>query len=163
MKQPEISIIAAIGKNRELGKDNKLLWSLPEDMARFKLLTKNHAVIMGQKTYESIGKALPERFNIVLSNDQNFHPSDSVVVGSIDEALRVAKENEEKEVFVIGGGQVYKQFMQYADRLYLTLIDAVAEADTYFPEFESFKITKQTGSGESGGVGYKFLELTRDV
>lgn len=156
-------MIAAIGKNRGLGKNNKLLWSIPEDMTRFKHLTKNHVVIMGQKTYESIGKALPYRFNIILSDDTNFSPSDCRVVNSIEKALKVAVEQEKSEIFVIGGGQTYKQLIPYANKLYLTEIDAVADADTYFPEFSDFKIHKEVGSGIFQGIKYKFMEYKKNA
>ena len=163
MNKPTISMIAAIGKRRELGKDNKLLWSIPEDMTRFKHLTKNHVVIMGQKTYESVGKALPYRFNIILSNDPSFSPSDCRVVNSIEKALKVAVEQEKSEIFVIGGGQIYKQLMPYADKLYLTEIDASKEADTYFPKFANFKIREEIGSGTFQGIKYKFVEYKKNA
>jgi len=163
MNKPTISMIAAIGKKRELGNKNGLLWSIPEDMARFKHLTKNHVVIMGQKTYESIGKALPFRFNIILSDDVNFGPSDCRVVNSIENALKVANEQEKDEVFVIGGGQIYNQFLPHADKLYLTQISATKKADTFFPDFSDFKVKTEMGSGEHEGIKYKFLELRRDA
>lgn len=155
-------MIAAIGKKRELGKNNKLLWEIPEDMSRFKHLTKNHVVIMGQKTYESIGKALPYRFNIILSDDVNFSPSDCRVVTSIENALKVAGEQEKEEVFVIGGGQIYKLFLPHADKLYLTEIAATAKADTFFPDFSDFKVKVEVGSGEFGAIKYKFYEYEKE-
>jgi dihydrofolate reductase len=163
MNKPVISMIAAIGKKRELGNKGQLLWSIPEDMSRFKHLTKNHVVIMGQKTYESIGKALPFRFNIILSDDIAFGPSDCRVVNSIENALKVASEQEKDEVFVIGGGQIYKQLIEHADKLYLTLIDATTKADTFFPDYSEFKVSTEVGSGVNNGMKYKFMELTRDA
>lgn len=133
-----ISIIAAIGKNNELGKNNKLLWSLPADMAHFKKLTTGHTIIMGQKTFESIGKPLPNRKNIVLSLDKNSKPNGVEITNSIEKAIkmsRTALDTKNKEVFVIGGGQIYKLFMNIANKLYITHINAsFPDADTFFPE-----------------------------
>ena len=141
-----ISIIAAIGKNNELGKNNKLLWSLPADMAHFKKLTTGHTIIMGQKTFESIGKPLPNRKNIVLSLDKNSKPNGVEITNSIEKAIkmsRTALDTKNKEVFVIGGGQIYKLFMNIANKLYITHIDAsFPDADTFFPEIDLNKSQK---------------------
>lgn len=141
-----ISIIAAIGKNNELGKNNKLLWSLPADMAHFKKLTTGHTIIMGQKTFESIGKPLPNRKNIVLSLDKNSKPNGVEITNSIEKAIkmsRTALDTKNKEVFVIGGGQIYKLFMNIANKLYITHINAsFPDADTFFPEIDLNKSQK---------------------
>ncbi len=129
-----ISIIAAIGKNNELGKKNQLLWSLPADMKHFKETTSGHTVIMGQKTYESIGRPLPNRKNIVLTKDLNFKAEGIEVSHSLEDTLNSLKDSEE-EVFVIGGGQIYKQSLDFADKLYITHVDMEdIDADTFFPE-----------------------------
>jgi dihydrofolate reductase len=129
-----ISIIAAIGKNNELGKKNELLWSLPADMKHFKETTSGHTVIMGQKTYESIGRPLPNRKNIVLTKDANFKADGVQISNSLEDTLNSLK-NSEEEVFVIGGGQIYKQSLDYADKLYITHVDMEdKDADTFFPE-----------------------------
>ena len=128
-----ISIIAAIGKNNELGKKNALLWSLPADMKHFKETTKGHMVIMGQKTFESIGRPLPNRRNIVLTQDKNFKPEGVEIVYSIEEAENFLDNNTEN--FVIGGGMIYKLFINKADKLYITHVNAsFPDADTFFPE-----------------------------
>ncbi len=127
-----ISIIAAIGKNNELGKENKLLWSLPADMKHFKDTTSGHTVIMGRKTFESIGKALPNRKNIVITRDTNFKSEGTEIAHSLEEALE--KTNTGEEVFVIGGGEIYKQAINIANKLYITHIENEdKEADSFFP------------------------------
>lgn len=129
-----ISLIAAIGKNNELGKGNDLVFKLPADMKYFRDTTKGHTVIMGRKTFESIGKALPNRKNIVITRDKTYLRHGVDVVYSLEEALKSAKD-ENKEVFIIGGAEIYKQAMHLADKLYITHIDAKDKnADVFFPE-----------------------------
>ena len=129
-----ISIIVAIANNRVIGKNNKLPWDLPADMEHFRKLTLGKPVIMGQKTFESIGKALPGRTNIVLTLDKNFQAPACLAAHSIEEALKFAGNKE--EVMIIGGVSIYKQFLPLANRLYLTLIDAdIKDGDAFFPEF----------------------------
>jgi dihydrofolate reductase len=129
-----ISLIAAIGKNNELGKKNMLLWNLPADMRHFRETTKGHTVIMGQKTFESIGRPLPNRRNIVVTRNDNFQAEGVENSKSLEDILESFK-NSREEVFVIGGGQIYKQSIDKADRLYITHVDIEdKEADTYFPE-----------------------------
>ena len=171
MKKPVISIIAAIGKNRELGKDNKLLWHIPDDMKRFRELTKGHAVIMGRKTYDSIGKTLPNRLNLVLSRNPYKQQegivrdikSPCIFVVDLVQALEKAKKWEEKkenpEVFIIGGGNVYEQALPLADKLYLTVVEGKFDADTYFPEYSRFEKVLSEKKGEYNGLVYRFLEL----
>lgn len=128
-----ISIIAAIGKNNELGKKNALLWNMPADMKHFRETTKGHMVIMGQKTFESIGRPLPNRRNIVLTQDKNFNQEGVEIVYSIEEAENLLDKDTEN--FVIGGGMIYKLFIDKADKLYITHVDeCFPNADTFFPE-----------------------------
>lgn len=159
-KKPKINIIAAVGLNRELGKDNKLLWHIPEDLKHFKEITIGHAVIMGQKTYESIGKPLPNRLNVVLSKAKDLEISGCAVCNSIDEAIKIAADYSD-EIFVIGGGSVYAQFIDRAQKLYLTLIEAEAPADTFFPEYKKFKIIKKGHKKNHNNLNYRFYELER--
>lgn len=127
------SMIAAIGKNSELGKDNDLIWHFKEDMAFFKKVTTGHTVIMGRKTFESLPKALPNRRNIVISSNHDYVAESAEVITSIDEAIELCKNDE---IFIIGGGKIYELMLPYADKLYLTEIeDTCEDADTYFPEF----------------------------
>ena len=130
-----IVMIAAIGKNRELGKDNHLLWHLPNDLKRFKKVTKGHSVIMGRKTYESLGGALPKRQNIVITTNPEYKAENCVVVNSLQEALQYTK-NEQK-VFILGGAQIYRQAIHLADMLDITHVDASLEADVFFPEIDT--------------------------
>jgi len=153
-----ISLIAAIGKNRELGFKNDLIWKIPEDVTFFKKTTSGHTVVMGQRTYESIGRPLPKRKNIVLTRDRKFKAKGCLIAYSIDEALEIAGD---EEVFIIGGGQIYAQTIKLADKLYLTIIDKDAPADTYFPDFSDFKISKKLGGGNFSGVKFEFLEFEK--
>ena len=175
-----ISIIAAIGPNRELGKDNQLLWHIPEDMKRFKELTNGHAVIMGRKTFESIGKPLLNRHNIIITRDKNWKPitfvnhlTKTTVCYSLDEAIRTVKSLNTKylllntdEVFVIGGGQIYEQAIKIADKLYLTIVEPnnsfdKIDADTFFPDYSEFNKTISIESLITEKYKLTFLELER--
>ena len=175
----EVIAIAAIGRNRELGKNNQLLWRIPEDLKRFRELTRGHPVIMGRKTFESIvgvlGKPLPDRTNIVLTNEHSdiykngFHEWNAEIeaggyisVSSITGALQVAEKYSEK-IFIIGGAQIYDLFLPHTTQLDLTLIDAEdKEADTFFPPFETeFTHTVKEEAHEHEGLKYRWIELTR--
>ncbi len=130
------SIIAAIGNNRIIGKNNKLPWALPADMKHFRKITFQKPIIMGQKTFESIGRALPDRINIILTLDKNFRAPNCFIAYSIEEAIQIAKNQSTEEVMICGGVSVYKQFLPLTDRIYLTLIRGDFEGDAYFPEFD---------------------------
>jgi dihydrofolate reductase len=138
------SLIAGIGRNNELGKDNQLLWKLPADMKHFRDTTSGHAVVMGRKTFESIGHALPNRRNIVITRDLNYTHEGVEVVHSIAEAIALFSESDE-EVFNIGGAEIYRLALPYTDKLYMTHIDADFDADTFFPTIDSSwrKISEQ--------------------
>lgn len=130
-----ISLIAAIGKNNELGKGNDLLWKLPADQKFFRETTKGHTVIMGRKTFESLTGPLPHRKNIVITRDKNYKHTGIDVVHSLEEAIKLAKNSKDEEIFIIGGAEIYKQSMAVADRLYITHIDSEEKsADAFFPE-----------------------------
>ncbi|OGI95434.1 hypothetical protein A2917_02635 [Candidatus Nomurabacteria bacterium RIFCSPLOWO2_01_FULL_42_17] len=129
-----ISLIAAIGKNNELGKGNTLLWHMPADMKHFRDTTALHAVVMGRKTFESIGKPLPNRRNVMITRDVNYKQKGVEIVHSLAAALDLFPDQNE-EIFIIGGAEIYKQTMPIADRLYITHIEAEDKtADTFFPE-----------------------------
>lgn len=154
-----ISIVAAIGQNGELGKDNKLLWDIPEDLARFRDITKNHTIIMGRKTFESIGRILPNRTNIIITRDPSYQVEGGIVVHSLEEALTISqKKNSLDEIFIIGGGQIFKDALSITDRLYLTIVHASFDADTYFPEYPEF--TKVISSEDHESSGYKYTYTT---
>ncbi len=154
--KPTVSIIAAISQNLVLGNKNKLLWHIPEDFARFKKITTGHPVIMGRKTFESIGKPLPDRTNIIITHDQNYTVEGCLIVYSLEEAIKSAKG---KKIFIIGGGQIYKQAIILADKLYLTVIKKDFTGDTYFPDYSRFKKVIYKKEGKSGDLEYTFLEL----
>lgn len=166
MSDIRIALIAALGKNRALGKGNQLLWQIPEDMKRFKALTNGHPVIMGRKTWDSIPekfRPLPGRTNIVVSRQTSYAIPGATVTHSLIEALGLAQGAEGgEEVFVIGGGQLYAEALPYAHRLYLTLIADEKEGDAFFPPYEhefTKTISEETRTWE--GVIYRFVTLER--
>ena len=129
-----ITIIAAIGKNGELGKDNDLIWHLPKDLQRFKKVTSGHHIIMGRKTFESLGKPLPNRTTIIITRNNNYKMGGCIVVNSLDEALKAA--SLDTNPYILGGAQIYKQAIKIADYLDLTLVDATFDADAFFPKID---------------------------
>jgi dihydrofolate reductase len=131
-KKPKLTLIAAIDENRVLGKDNQLIWHLPEDLKRFKRLTTGHAIIMGRKTFESLPKALPNRHNIVITRNHEVNQEGVTVCHSLQEAIEQAGNDEQP--FVIGGGQIYEQALGMAAVIELTKIHAQFEGDVFFPE-----------------------------
>jgi len=160
----DLSLIAAIGKGRELGFQGNLLWRLPEDLKRFKELTDGHPVIMGRKTWESLPgrfRPLPGRTNVVVTRQTDYEAPGAVVVDSLEDArAAAARAPGADEVFIIGGGEIYSAALPFANRLYLTLVDASAPADAFFPPYEEdFKITAET-AGE-GEPSHRFLTLER--
>lgn len=130
-----LSFIFAMDKNRVIGKNNDLPWRLPEDLKFFKRVTMGHPIVMGRKTHESIGRALPGRENIIVTRDNNYKAEGCTVIHSVSEVERIGKESEE-EVFVIGGSELFKATFDAADRLYITYIEEEFEGDTFFPEFD---------------------------
>jgi len=135
---PIISLIAAMAKNRVIGKDNDMPWHLPADLGHFKTITLGKPIIMGRKTYESIGRPLPGRQNIVISSNPAYNLEGCDTVTSFDAALELTKDLE--EVMIIGGGFLYKQTLFQANKLYLTFIDLDVQGDTFFPDFEVLNI-----------------------
>ena len=131
-----MTIICAMGLHNEIGLNNKLLWHLPKDLKHFKSLTSGHPVVMGRKTYESIGKPLPNRTNIVVSRKENWFEEGILIVGSLKEAIKYAKKINE-DIFIIGGGNIYEQTIGLADRLEITRVNAEWEADTFFPKIDT--------------------------
>lgn len=129
-----ISCIVASAKNNVIGKDNKMPWHLPADLAYFKKITSGHHILLGRKNFESIGRPLPNRTNVIITGDKEFACSNCMVTYSIEEALSVAYNNGEEEVFIIGGGMIYEQSKDLWDKIYLTEIDLEVEGDVFFPE-----------------------------
>lgn len=161
MNKTIVSIIVAIDTNRGIGFKNKLLYEIPEDLKRFRKITSDHPVIMGYNTFLSIGKPLPSRTNIVLNKDSNLKIAGAFVFDSMAKAIDFAKSKDKEEVFVIGGASVYAQAIDFADRLYLTIIDAEKTADTFFPEYPKFNKIISEKPGEYQGLKYKYVILEK--
>lgn len=154
-----ISLIAAVGKNLELGKDNALLWNLPGDMKFFRSTTAGHTVVMGRLTYESIGRPLPKRRNIVISRNADYKPEGVEVFASLEEALSAC----DNDCFIIGGAMIYKLALPFGDELILTEVDAqYPDADVYFPTFDkSLYSAEIIGENCDDGVEYKHVKYTK--
>ena len=157
-----ISLIAAIGKNNELGKDNKLIWYLPSDLKFFKETTMNNKIVMGYNTFLSIGKALPKRKNIVLTSKDILIPN-VTIYHNIDDLLSEELNNDE-ELFIIGGSSVYNLFYPLCDKMYLTEIDEESEADVYFPSFDKNDWDKEIINHENeNGISYDHVLYRRRI
>lgn len=156
-----IKIIAAIGRNFELGANNALMWNLPGDMKFFRETTRGATVIMGRLTYESIGRPLPKRRNIVITRNAEYAPEGVEVVPSLEDALEACKGDE--TVFIIGGARVYADAMKYADELILTEIDAdYPEADVFFPRFDKSEWRAELiAENSDDGVNYRHISYKR--
>lgn len=129
-----ISLVAAASENNVIGDENEIPWHLPDDMKFFREITEGKPIVMGRKTFESIGRPLPKRHNIIISRQHDYDAPGCDVVSSLEEALELAEEDHSDEICVIGGGQIYKQAMELADRIYLTRVHATVDGDTFFPE-----------------------------
>ena len=151
------SIIAAIGKNRELGKNNDLIWNLPGDLKFFRNVTSGHTIIMGRNTFDSLPRMLPNRKHIVLTSRSGL-PSEVEVYKELKSILEKYKDSSE-EIFIIGGASIYELFLEYCDKLYLTEIDASEEtASVYFPAFDKNLYEKDIlGENEDNGISYKYV------
>ncbi len=150
-----INIIVAVAENNVIGCHNKLIWHISEDLKRFKSLTIGHPIIMGRKTYESIGRPLPGRLNVVITRSSDLVIEGVSVVGSLAEAIELTKDSEP---FIIGGGEIYAQSLPLADRLYITRVHQSPEGDTYFPELDPSE-WRETLREER--EGYTFIDYER--
>ncbi len=170
----QISMIAAMAKNRVIGAKNSMPWHLPADLKHFKQTTLGKPVIMGRKTYESIGKALPKRLNIVLTTEPNFSLPDATVVNSCEQAIELAEQycqqqqQTNPEVMIIGGGTLYQHFLKDCHKLYLTFIDLQVDGDTFFPDFTadySWQETERRAmqADECNPVDYQFVTLVKQL
>lgn len=154
-----ISIIAAIGKNNELGLNNDLIWHLPNDLKFFKEKTLNQNIVMGYNTFVSLGRVLPSRKHIVLSFKKVRLPLEVIQFNNLEDLNNYIKD---KDVFIIGGASMYKQFIDKADRLYLTEIDNTHKADVYFPNFDKSLFDKKIlGTNSDNGINYTFTLYER--
>lgn len=153
-----IALIAAYTKNRVIGRDGKIPWNLEGEQKRFKELTTGNVVIMGRKTYEEIGRPLPGRDTIVLSKTAKYEGEHCKTAGSLKEALQMARG---RDVYISGGEGVYREALDLADVLYITEIDAEIEGDTFFPEFDLGKYSKEIGGRQDGEIPYTYVTYTK--
>ncbi len=164
MGYSKISIIVALTPQRVIGdsKANKMLWHVSEDFKRFKALTMGHPIIMGRKTHESIGKVLPGRTNIIVTSNSKYQADESIIASTLQEAIEIARDEPgAEEIFIIGGGEIYKQSIDLVDKLYITLIEKEFTGDVTFPDYSKFNKIIFEQAGESEELKYKFLELER--
>ena len=161
MNNPKISLICAIAENRAIGKNNQLLWHIPEDFKFFKAKTMGHVIVMGQKTFESIGKPLPNRITIVLSNDPACNIEGVIMARTFEEVFQKAREIEKEEVFICGGGSVYAQTIGMANKLYLTVVEGDFDGDVFFPPYEEFAKIVSKRKSDDENFKYTFLELEK--
>ncbi|QDF66178.1 type 3 dihydrofolate reductase [Shewanella sp. SNU WT4] len=157
----QIAMIAAMANNRVIGKNNTMPWHLKEDLQHFKAMTLGKPILMGRKTYESIGRALPGRLNIVMTRDASWQAAGVTRVSSFDEAKALVTECD--ELVVIGGGELYRQLLPQADKLYLTLIDLDVDGDTHFPDWQVFNwaIESEEQHQNDSGIKYRFINLLK--
>ena len=155
-----IILIAAAAENNALGKNNQLLWHLPDDFKRFKNITSGHYIIMGRKTFESFPKPLPNRTHIVISRQKNYNPEGCIVVNNLEEAIKRVPQPE--DAYIIGGGEIYSQSIAMADKIELTRVHASLEADTFFPEIdlEKWRLTFEELHSKDEKHLYDFSFLT---
>lgn len=154
--KPLICIIVAVARNGVIGSKNQLLWHIPQDFRHFKSLTMGYPLIMGENTHNSIGKILPGRTNIVLTHKKDFQKKGVKVANTVSEALKLAKKENKEMIFVIGGGQVYRQFITIADRLYVTKLDKDYCGEITFPSITDFKLSKELGRGSYEDIKFAF-------
>lgn len=159
----KVSIVVAVAENNSIGKNNQLLWHLPNDLKHFKNITTGGTIIMGRKTFESIGKPLPNRISIVVSTQKNFDAKGAIVVSSLDVALEKCKNKD--EVFIIGGGEIYKYSLPFVDCIYLTKVHQNFEGDTFFPvlNIDEWKVITEVNHlpDEHHEFSYSFIKLER--
>lgn len=160
-----LTIIAAAARNNAIGNNNRLLWHLPEDLKRFKEITTGHTIIMGRKTFESLPGLLPDRYHIVITRNESFNVEDErvTVAHSIEEVLCSLKDEE--EYFIIGGGEIYSQFLPYAEKIYLTAVDEEFQADTFFPDIDytKWKVAEkiECTQKDKNSLPHTFITLNR--
>jgi len=161
----KISCIVATAKNNVIGKNNEIPWHLPADLKYFKKVTTGHHIIMGRNCFESIGRALPKRTNVIITRDMFYTVSNCLIAHSIGEALSIAEANSEEEAFIIGGGQIYEQTIDIWDKLYLTEVDLDVEGDVFFPQIDmsEWKLSKKQDctKDEKNLHNYSFRQYER--
>jgi len=160
-----ISTIVAVAKNNVIGKDNDIPWYLPADLKYFKKITTGHHIVMGRKCYESIGRPLPKRTNVIVTRNPFFIATGCLIAHNVAEAVALAKANGDEEVFIIGGGQIYEIALPHVDRVYLTEVDLEVDGDIFFPEMDlqNWTLIKETNhkADEKNEYDYTFKILER--
>jgi dihydrofolate reductase len=155
-----ISIIVAMSENRVIGKDNSLIWKLSDDLKRFKKITMDSTIVMGRKTYESIGRPLPKRKNVIITRDPNYEAKGCVVVNSIEDAITESNN----DCFIIGGGEIYKQAMPLADKMYVTIVHENFDGDTFFPMIDekwAEVLVEKNEKDDKNEYNYTFINYER--
>lgn len=165
--KPKISLICAMDEKRGIGKDNGIPWHISADFKHFKEVTTGHPIVMGRATYQSIGRPLPKRTNIVVTRDENFSVDEKYednveIFHSLAEAIQYAQQVDDQEIFIIGGGQIYQQTIDQADKLYLTIVEGDYQADTFFPEYDQFDKVIQDEKHTQDGINFRFLTLVKN-
>jgi len=161
----KLAIIAAVAENNVIGYKNSLIWRISEDLKRFKRLTTGHHIIMGRKTFESIGRPLPNRVSVIITRQQNYEVVGCVVVHSLQEALKVS--STDSEAFIIGGGEIYREAMEFADKLYLTHLHKKFHGDCFFPYFDESEwrvISRERHclKSDTDSYDYSFVDYVRE-
>lgn len=156
-----ISAIVAIDEKRGMGKNGGIPWHIPGEQKRFKEITTPHPMIMGRKTFISLGRVLPNRPHIIVTRDTTFSFPETTVVHSVAEAIEKAKEMDQEEIFVIGGGEIFKEGMPFLDRLYLTILEKDFDCDTFFPEYSEFTKVVEKEEHTFEDMTYTYLTLDR--
>ena len=159
----KLSLIVAVAENGVIGHNNQLIWHLPNDLKQFKRLTTGHCIIMGRKTFDSIGKPLPNRTSIIISRNTDFQIENCITVSSLENAISEAKKIENEETFIIGGAEIYRLALPIVDKIYLTEVHHAYEGDTFFPEIDK-NIWKEIRredfeKDEKHSVNYSFVEM----
>ena len=161
----KLSLIVAVAENGVIGHNNQLIWHLPNDLKQFKRLTTGHCIIMGRKTFDSIGKPLPNRTSLIISRNSDFQIEGCITVNSLENAISEAKKIENEETFIIGGAEIYRLALPIVDKIYLTEVHHAYEGDTFFPEIDKM-VWKETHredfeKDEKHSVNYSFVELQK--
>ena len=161
--KPQISIIVAHDDQRGIGKNNQLLFRISKDLKRFKKLTLNHPIIMGRKTHQSIGRPLPGRTNIIITRNPDFKSPGCQITHSLEAALKLAKQKDNQEIFIIGGGQIYQQALDQSlvDRLYITKVKGDYQAEIFFPDYSKFKKIVSQKTSQEGDYQFTYLTIEK--
>ena len=159
-KSMNISIVAAVADNGAIGKNNQLLWKIPEDLKYFRKITKDKTIVMGRKTYESIGKLLPDRENVIITRKLDYNVEGAIIVNSLEEFL-LSRMDSKDEIMIIGGGEIYKKAVNYANKMYITEVNTKPEADVFFPKYNKKSWVLISKEERSGNPKYAFCKYTR--